>query len=58
MEWKKIAEKIRDIVSMEIKDEFRDFKASVSGKLNGFRLAIESINRYFCLKTCDIIILN
>jgi hypothetical protein len=58
MEWKKIAEKIRDIVSMEIKDEFRDFKASVSGKLNVFRLAIESINRYFCLKTCDIIILN
>jgi chromosome segregation ATPase len=44
MEWEKIAEKIRDLVLGEIKEEFRDFKASVTGELSGFRLAIESIN--------------
>jgi chromosome segregation ATPase len=44
MEWEKIAEKIRDLVLGEIKEEFRDFKASVTGELSGFRLAIESVN--------------
>ncbi len=44
MEWEKIAEKIRDLVLGEVKEEFRDFKASVTGELSGFRLAIESIN--------------
>ncbi len=44
MEWEKIAEKIRDLVLGEIKEEFRDFKASVTGELSGFRLAIESLN--------------
>jgi len=28
----------------EIKEEFRDFKASVTGELSGFRLAIEAMN--------------
>lgn len=44
MELEKIAEKIRDLVVGEIKEEFRDFKASVTGELSGFRLAIESLN--------------
>jgi len=44
MEWEKIAEKMRDMILGELKEEFRDFKASVSGELNGFRLAIESMN--------------
>jgi chromosome segregation ATPase len=44
MEWEKIAEKIRDTILGEIKDEFREFRASVTGELSGFRLAIESIN--------------
>lgn len=44
MEWEKIAEKIRDLVLGEIKQEFRDFRASVTGELTGFRLAIESLN--------------
>lgn len=44
VEWEKIAEKIRDLVLGEVKEEFRDFKASVTGELAGFRLAIESIN--------------
>jgi chromosome segregation ATPase len=44
MEWEKIAEKIRDMILGEIKEEFRDFKASVTGELSGFRLAIESMN--------------
>lgn len=43
MEWEKIAEKIRDLVLGEIKEEFRDFKASVTGELSGFRLAIEAL---------------
>ncbi len=44
MEWEKIAEKIRDLVLGEIKEEFKDFKASVTGELSGFRLAIESLS--------------
>jgi predicted RNase H-like nuclease (RuvC/YqgF family) len=44
MEWEKIAEKIRDLVLGEIKEEFRDFKASVTGELSGFRLAIEALS--------------
>ncbi len=44
MEWEKVAEKIRDLILGEIKEEFRDFKSSVTGELNGFRLAIESMN--------------
>ncbi|MFN3739738.1 MAG: hypothetical protein ACK4TF_03565 [Thermodesulfovibrionales bacterium] len=44
MELDKIAEKIRDLVIGEIKEEFRDFKASVTGELSGFRLAIETLN--------------
>lgn len=44
MEWKRFAEKIRDLVLGEIKEEFRDFKTSVTGELSGFRFTIESIN--------------
>jgi len=44
MEWEKIAEKIRDLVLGEIKEEFKDFKASVTGELSGFRIAVESLN--------------
>jgi len=44
VEWEKIAEKIKDIVIGEVKEELRDFKVSVTGELAGFRLAIESIN--------------
>lgn len=44
MEWEKVAEKLRDMILGEIKEEFRDFRASVSGELAGFRLAIESLN--------------
>lgn len=28
----------------EVKEEFRDFRASVTGELSGFRLAVESLN--------------
>lgn len=44
MDIEKLAEKIRDIVLGEIKDEFKIFRASVTGELSGFRLALESIN--------------
>jgi len=44
MEWEKIAEKIRDMILGEIKEEFRDFKNSVTGELSGFKLAIEAMN--------------
>lgn len=43
MEWEKLAEKIRDLVLGEIREEFRDFRASVTGELSGFRLAIEAL---------------
>lgn len=44
MEWENIAEKIRDLVLGDIKEEFKDFKASVTGELSGFRIAVESLN--------------
>jgi len=44
MEWEKIAEKIGDMVLGQVKEEFREFRASVTGELNGFRIAIESMN--------------
>ncbi|MBS3946813.1 MAG: hypothetical protein KGZ57_00715 [Dethiobacter sp.] len=43
MEGEKLAEKIRDLVLGEIREEFRDFRASVTGELSGFRLAIEAL---------------
>jgi len=44
MDLERLAEKIRDIVLGEIRDEFREFRASVTGELSGFRIALESIN--------------
>jgi len=44
MDWESLAEKLRDMILGEIKEEFRDFKASVTGELSGFRLAIEAMN--------------
>ncbi|MFN3921970.1 MAG: hypothetical protein ACK4K4_06190 [Caldimicrobium sp.] len=44
MDLEKIAEKLRDMIIGEIKEELRDFKASVTGELAGFRIAIESMN--------------
>jgi len=44
MEWEKIAERIRDLILGEIKEEFKDFKNTVTGQLAGFQIAIESMN--------------
>ncbi|GAQ94538.1 hypothetical protein TAGGR_1722 [Thermodesulfovibrio aggregans] len=44
MEWEKVVDKIRDLILREIKEELRDFKATISGQLSGFALAIQSIN--------------
>ncbi len=44
MELEKVAEKMRDLILGEIKEEFRNFKASVTGELNGFRIAIGAMN--------------
>ncbi len=44
MDLERLAEKIRDIVLGEMRDEFREFRASVTGELSGFRIALESIN--------------
>lgn len=44
MEWEKVAERLRDLILGEVKEEFRDFRASVTGELSGFRLAVESLN--------------
>ncbi|MFN4220524.1 MAG: hypothetical protein ACK4GJ_06385, partial [bacterium] len=38
-----IIEKVKEIITAEVKQELRDFKNSVSGQLEGFKLAIESI---------------
>ncbi|MGB9711093.1 MAG: hypothetical protein ACPLZA_06355 [Thermodesulfovibrio sp.] len=43
MEWEKIAEKLRDMIIGEIKEEFKEFRASVTGELSGFRIALESL---------------
>ncbi|MCX7965693.1 MAG: hypothetical protein N2596_03610 [Syntrophorhabdaceae bacterium] len=44
MEWEKIMEKLKDMILGEIKEEFREFKSTVSGQLQGFALAIETMN--------------
>jgi predicted nucleic acid-binding Zn-ribbon protein len=44
MDIDKLAEKIRNIVLGELKEEFKEFRASVTGELSGFRLAVESLN--------------
>ncbi|GAQ94549.1 MULTISPECIES: hypothetical protein [Thermodesulfovibrio] len=44
MEWEKVVDKIRDLILGEIREELRDFKATVSGQPSGFALAIQSIN--------------
>ncbi|MFN4220465.1 MAG: hypothetical protein ACK4GJ_06070, partial [bacterium] len=38
-----IVEKVKEIITAEVKQELRDFKNTVSGQLEGFKLAIESI---------------
>lgn len=45
MDIEKLAEKLKELIVGELKEEFRDFKATVSGELAGFRLAIESMNQ-------------
>ncbi|MFN3477964.1 MAG: coiled-coil domain-containing protein, partial [bacterium] len=39
-----IAEKVKEIITAEVRQELRDFKNTVSGQLEGFKLAIESIS--------------
>ncbi|WP_448584685.1 hypothetical protein [Thermocrinis sp.] len=43
MKWKKVVEKIKDIITGELKGGFKVFSVSLESKLSGFRLAIESI---------------
>ncbi len=45
MDLDKLAEKLKDLIVGELKEEFRDFKATVSGELAGFRLVVESLNQ-------------
>ena len=51
MDIEKLAEKLKELIVGELKEEFRDFKATVSGELAGFRLAIESMN---ALTSCTL----
>lgn len=44
MDFEKMYEKLRELIVGEIKEELREFKATVTGQLQGFALAIESIN--------------
>ena len=44
MDLEKLVEKLKELIISEIKEEFKEFKATVSGQLEGFRLAIESMN--------------
>jgi chromosome segregation ATPase len=44
MDAQKIAEAVKSSIIGEIKQELKEFIASVTGELSGFRLAIESMN--------------
>lgn len=44
MDFEKMYEKLKELIIGEIKEELKEFKATVSGQLQGFALAIESIN--------------
>ncbi len=44
MDIEKLTDLIRNLVIGEIKEEFKEFKASVTGELSGYRFAIESMN--------------
>jgi uncharacterized coiled-coil DUF342 family protein len=44
MDVDKLLEKVRGLIISEIKEEFREFRASVTGQLEGFKLALESVN--------------
>lgn len=44
MEIQTILEKMKDAIVGEIREELREFKASVTGQLNGFSIAIEALN--------------
>ncbi|MBO8180827.1 MAG: hypothetical protein H0Z19_10205 [Archaeoglobus sp.] len=45
MDAQQIAEKVRDLIMGAMREEFREFKAEVRGQLEGFRLAIETMNK-------------
>ncbi|WP_457550263.1 hypothetical protein [Archaeoglobus sp.] len=40
-----IAEKVGDLILGSIKEELKEFRAEVGGQLEGFRIAIESMNK-------------
>ncbi|MEZ0343224.1 MAG: hypothetical protein ABWJ99_00235, partial [Caldimicrobium sp.] len=44
MDLEKIAEKLKDLILGDLREEFKEFKNSVTGELAGFRLVLESIN--------------
>lgn len=44
MDMEKLVEKLRDAFLGEIKQEFSQFRAEVTGELSGFRLALESMS--------------
>ncbi len=46
MDWDKAMEKFREMIMGELRGELREFRASVTGELSGFRLAIESMNSW------------
>ena len=43
MDLDRAVERIRDAVVGELKDEFKEFRAAVTGELAGYRVAIESL---------------
>ncbi|MFN3947352.1 MAG: coiled-coil domain-containing protein [Aquificaceae bacterium] len=45
MDLEKLAERLKDLILGELKKEFREFKAIVSGELAGFRLVAEPLNQ-------------
>jgi chromosome segregation ATPase len=45
MDAQQIAEKVRDLLMGAMKEEFREFKAEVRGQLEGFKVAIETMNK-------------
>ncbi len=45
MDIDKLAEKLKDLIVGELKEEFKEFRAQVRGELEGYRIAIESMSQ-------------
>ncbi|RLI82225.1 hypothetical protein DRP07_05625 [Archaeoglobales archaeon] len=45
MDAQKIAVAVKNAIMGELRDEFKEFRAEVRGQLDGFKLAIDTMNK-------------